>query len=719
MASDTFTAPSRRGVLQAAAGLVIGLYIAPGGARAQAMAPAGFRPNAFLRIAPDSTVTVAVKHIEMGQGPMTGLTTLVAEELDADWSQMRAEHAPADAKLYNNLNFGSMQATGGSSAIANSYEQMRKAGATARAMLVQAAADSWQAPVADISVDKGVVRHVASGRQASFGELAERAGKLTPPKDVALKDPKAFRLIGREGAVKKLDVPAKTNGSAVFTQDIHAEGLLTVVVARPSRFGGKVVSFDDTAARAARGVVDVRRLPMGVAVYATGTYPAIKGRKALKVVWDDGEAETRGTPAMLAELQGLAKQPGVVAKSTGDLTAALKGADRVIETEYAFPFLAHAPMEPVDGTLFWDGKSATARFGSQLQTIDQAQIAGILGLKPEQVAIETLYAGGSFGRRIDLGRDMIAEMAHAAKAIGPGRPVKLIYTREDDIQGGFYRPMMVHRMRGAIRGGKIVGWGDTVAGHAWAAGTAFEPMIIQKGLDSSMVEGAQDIPYAIAAFHCDAHIAKTGVPTTSWRSVGSTHTAYAVECFIDQLLEATKQDPVAGRLALMGEDKRYAGVLKAAAEMADWGAKPAAGRARGVAVAKAFGTYVAQIAEVSLQENGEPRVHKVWCAVDCGVVVNPDVVRAQMEGGIGFGLGHILFCEVPLDAGRPVPTNFGSYRSLRIQEMPQIEVRAIASAEKPSGVGEPGVPPIGPAVANALARLGRERPTQLPIVRTA
>lgn len=710
---------SRRTLLQGTTGLLVGVYLAPMSRSAQAATPkaraAAFAPNAFVRVGTDSTVTVLVKHIEFGQGPMTGLTTLVAEEMDADWSQMRAEHAPANAKLYNNMAFGPIQGTGGSSAVANSYEQMRKAGAIARALLVQAAANAWSVPAADIAVERGVLRHVASRRQGRFGQFAVAAAKLPVPQDAPLKDPSAFRLIGREGAVKKLDVPGKTNGTAQFSMDIHEPGMLTVVVARAPRFGGKVASFDATATRAVSGVVDVKQVSSGVAVYAKDTWSAIKGREKLRVVWDEAAAEKRSSAQIVADYRQLAKTTGTVAASQGDVAATVAG-ERVVETEYVFPYLAHGPMEPLNGFLVWDGKRVKARYGSQIQTLDQMQIAKVFGIKPEDVEIETLLAGGSFGRRIDLGHDMLEELAESAKAIGPNKPVKIVWTREDDITGGFYRPAFVHRLRGVLRDGKLASWSNTIVGQSFIIGTAFEGLM-KDGIDGTMVEGAKAIPYDIPNFRCDAHIAKSPVPVTSWRSVGSTHTAYATECFIDQLLEAAGLDPVDGRLSLMGKSARHAGVLRTVAEMAKWSStRPEAGRARGVAVAESFGTFVAEIAEVSMGDNGEPRVHKVWCAVDCGTVVNPDIVRAQMEGGIGFGLGHILFAQVSLDEGRPMQRNFNTYRSLRIQEMPEIEVKIIDSKEKPTGVGEPGVPPIGPAVANALARLGKARPTQLPMV---
>lgn len=716
---------SRRSILKGAGGLVIAFYL-PSLAKAQSGAAAAFTPdkgqapfvpNAFIRIAPDNTVTVLAKHLEMGQGPYTGLATIVAEELDADWSQMRVEGAPADNKLYNNLAFGQIQGTGGSTAIANSYEQLRKAGATARAMLVQAAAESWKVPAGEITVARGALRHAASGRQTTFGQVAQAASKLPIPQNVSLKKPEDFTLIGKEGTVKRLDVPAKTNGTAQFAIDVHEPDMLTVVVAHPARFGAKVAKVDDGEARKIAGVVDVKALPSGVAVYATGMWPAIKGREALKIDWDDNGTEKRSSAQLIADYRALAAKPGTVAGASGDANAALAKAGKVIEAEYVFPYLAHAPMEPLDAFLHWDGQQAVARYGCQFQTVDQATIAGVLGLKPEQVKIDMMLAGGSFGRRAQATAHLVAELAQAAKAIGPGKPLKLVWTREDDIQGGYYRPMFLHRMRGAVENGKIVAWSNTVVGQSFIVNSPFSAMI-KNGVDPIMVEGSRELLYDIADFQCDVHQAQVGIPTLWWRSVGHTHTGYAVECFVDELLQAAGKDPVAGRLEMMGKNPRAAGVLRAVAELAKWsGAEPAKGRARGVAVVESFNSYVAQIAEVSAGEGDGPRVHKVWCAVDCGVAVNPDVIRAQMEGGIGYGLGHVLFAEVPIDQGRPVPKNFDTYRSLRINEMPEVEVTIVKSTEKPTGVGEPGVPPIGPAVANAMARLGLGRPRQLPIVR--
>ena len=712
---------SRRAILKGGAGLALGLYIAhTGKAFAQtppAPASVNIAPNTFLVIKPDNTVTVLCKHIEFGQGPFTGMATLVAEELDADWAQMRAEHAPSNPVLYKNLIFG-VQGTGGSSAIANSYEQMRKVGAAARAMLVSAAAAEWNVPAAEITVENGVIRH-SSGKEGRFGAFAEKAMQQPVPADPKLKDPSAFKLIGREGAVKRLDSAIKSNGSAEFTLDIKDPDTLTALVARSPRFGGTVASFDASAALAVPGVVDVKRVPTGVAVYAKGFWPAKTGRDRLKITWDDSKAESRGTAQLLTEFRTLSKTPGKTVKQEGDVDAAIARGGSLIEAEYVFPYLAHAPMEPLNAFMKWDGATASARFGSQFPTPDHAAIAKTLGIGIDKVHLQTILAGGSFGRRAQQTVHVALELAEVVKAAGPGKPIKLVWTREDDMRGGYYRPFSIHRMRGVVRDGKIEAWSDTIVGQSIMKGSPFEAMTFKDGLDSTAYEGAHDIPYEVANFRCDLHQVDVGIPVLWWRSVGHTHTGYAVEAFVDELLQAAGQDPVEGRLAMMGKSPRHAGVLRAVAELADWkGAKPESGRARGVAVVESFDTYVAQIAEVSMGEEG-PIVHKVWCAVDCGVAVNPDIIRAQMEGGIGFGLGHILYAEQTLDEGRPVAGNFDAYRSLRINEMPQVEVAIVRSTEKPTGVGEPGVPPIGPAVANAMAKLGLKRPAQLPIVQGA
>src|SRR5260221_6290181 len=543
--------------------------------------------------------------------------------------------------------------------------------------------------------------------------------RLPVPADPKLKDPSTFKLIGKEGVVKRLDSAIKANGTAQYTLDINDPGTLTALIARSPRFGGVVASFDAAAALAIPDVVDVKQVPNGVAVYAKGFWPAKTARDLLKITWDDSKAESRGTEQLLGEFRTLSKVPGKTVTQQGDVDQAIARGGRLVEAEFVFPYLAHAPMEPLNAFMKWEGDTASARFGSQFPTPDHAAIAKVLGIGMDSVHLQTTLAGGSFGRRAQQSTHVALELAEAGKGSGRGKPVKLVWTREDDMRGGYYRPFGIHRMRGVVRDGKIEAWSDTIVGQSIMKGSAFEAMTFKDGLDSTAYEGSHDIPYEVANFKCDLHQVDIGIPVLWWRSVGHTHTGYAVEAFVDELLQAAGQDPVEGRLAMMGKSPRHAGVLKAVAELADWkGGKMESGRARGVAVVESFGTYVAQVVELSMGEEG-PIIHKVWCAVDCGVAVNPDIIRAQMEGGIGFGLGHILYAEQTLDEGLPVAGNFNTYRSLRINEMPKVDVTIVASTEKPTGVGEPGVPPIGPAVANAMAKLGLTRPRQLPIVQGA
>jgi isoquinoline 1-oxidoreductase beta subunit len=669
----------------------------------------------FIKIAPDNTVTVMIKHIEMGQGPYTGLATLVAEELDADWSQMRAEGAPANNELYKNLAFG-MQGTGGSTAIANSYEQMRRAGATARALLVAAAAETWKAPAAEITVKQGVVRHAKSSREATFGQLAEAAARQTVPKEVKLKNPKDFTLIGTQ--LTRLDSAAKSNGQAIFTIDVQRPDALTVLVAHPPRFGAKPASFDDAATRRVPGVVDVKMIPQGVAVYAKGFWAARKGRDALRVQWNEDGTERRGTEQLVAFYRANAQQPDVTATSRGNTAGAFKQAAGVLEAEYVFPYLAHAPLEPMDCAIELKSGACEAWYGCQFPSIDHKVIADVMGLPLEKVRVNVLFAGGSFGRRAQPTGDVAAEAAAALKALGRDASIKLVWTREDDMRGGRYRPLILHRVRAALdAGGNIAAWDNAVVGQSIIKGTPFE-MMMTDGVDPTTVEGVSDLPYAIPNLRVTARTMDVGVPILWWRSVGHTHTAYAKETFIDELLAAAGKDPVSGRLALLKNEPREAGVLRAVAKLAGWkGSKVSAQRARGVAVHKSFETYVAQIAEVSRGKDGLPKVERVWCAVDCGVAVNPDTIKAQMEGGIGFGLCAILYDEITLNEGRVVQANYNDYRMLRIGEMPHVEVTIVPSAEKPTGVGEPGVPPIGPAVANAWRVLTGERVRHLPFAR--
>ena len=705
----------RRGFLKAGAvagaALVVEFRFLP-----EAHADGGFAPNAFVRIAPDNTVTIVAKHLEMGQGSHTGLATIVAEELDADWAQVRVEAAPADASRYNNLAFGPVQGTGGSSSIANSWPQLRKAGATARAMLVSAAAEKWGVPASGLSVNKGVVSHVATGRHATFGELATAAAARSVPQDVPLKDPKDFKLIGH--AAPRVDTKAKTDGSARFTIDVYLPDMLTAVIARPPLFGATVKSVDKTAALKIKGVTDVVEVPAGVAVLGKGFWAARQGRAALKVEWDDGQAEHRGTDELLAEYKELLLKPGASARRDGDTSAAFAGAAKTFEAVYEFPYLAHAPMEPLDCVVRLSADRCEVWAGSQMQTIDQGTVAHVVGLPPDKVELHTLLAGGSFGRRATPFADVAGEAASIAKAISGRQAVKLVWTREDDIRGGRYRPLFVHRLRAGLdASGRIVAWEHRIVGQSFMKDTPFAAYV-KDGIDGTAVEGASNLPYAIPNLAVDLHLPKVGVPTLWWRSVGCTHTTFAVETFLDELAHAAGRDPLELRRELLKDHPRHRGVLDLAAAKAGWGTPLPVGRARGIAVQESFGSYVAEVVEISLRKDGLPKVERVVCAVDCGVAVNPDVVKAQMEGGIGFGLGAALWSEITLNKGKVVQSNFHDYRTLRIDEMPKVEVYIVPSSEAPTGVGEPGVPPIGPAVANAFFQLTAKHVRRLPFLRS-
>lgn len=714
------TDTNRRNFLKLSAGLGAGLGLAvslPASAKTESAATAekqdSYEFNAFLRITPDNQVIVIIKHLEMGQGVSTGLATLVAEELNADWSQVRVEAAPADARRYNNLFWGPAQGTGGSTAIANSFEQLRKAGATGKAMLVAAAATRWGVNTADLSVNRGVVSHRGSGRRADFGELAEAAAlqPVPAPETLALKSPKDFELIGQKLSRKDR---GKTDGSAIYTQDIKLPGMQVAVVAHPPRFGGRVTRVNDEPALALPGVEQVISLGNAVAVVAQDYWSAKKARDRLEITWDESEAFKLGSADVMARFKAAADQPGVVARSEGDSDKAIKGAARTLEASFEFPFLAHATMEPMNCVALVSKDGCEIWNGAQLHTGDQYAVAGELGIKPEQVKVNTLFAGGSFGRRANPHSDYILQAVRIAKAM-PGTPVKLVWSREDDTRAGYYRPAYLHKIRAALdEQGLPLTWQQTIVGQSIVAGTPFEGMI-QQGVDPTMVEGASTLPYRIPNLHVDMHRVDLGLPVQWWRSVGHTHTGYSTEVFLDQLAQMAEIDPVEYRRRLLQDHPRHLGVLNLAAEKAAWDKPLPKGWGRGVAVHKSFNTYVAQVAEVSTGPNGQFKVERVVCAVDCGIAINPDVIRAQMEGGIGFGLSPVLMSEITLDQGRVVQSNFHDYRVARITDMPEVEVHIVASAEPPTGVGEPGTPPIAPAVANALANATGQRFHRLPI----
>ena len=667
----------------------------------------------FVRIDPDNTVTVICKHVEAGQGVWTGLPAVVAEELDASWSQMRAESSPAQVPTYGNFAFGpkgNVQGTGGSTSMANSWDQLRHAGAYARAMLVQAAANRWKVPAAQITVSDGVVAH-SSGKTATFGELAAAAGKLPLPKEVKLKDPSQFKLIGTEKKLPRLDSHSKSTGTQEFAIDVMLPDMMTAVVLRPPRFGAKVQSIDSAAAKAVPGVVDVVQIPRGVAVVARDTWSAKKGREALKVSWDESGAERRGTDAIFKEYRQISGGAGAVkVESRGDADGALKKAATVIDAEFEFPYLAHAPMEPLTAVARLSADKCEIWAGCQFQTIDQANAAQAVGMKPEQVTIYTLAAGGTFGRRATPDSDYISEVVTIAKATGGKYPVKLLWTREDDITGGRYRPATYHHLQAGLSpDGKLVALKQDVVNQSIMAGTPFAAMM-KDGVDPTSVEGGAAEQYDVENAHVTWTPAKVGVPILWWRSVGHTHTAFAKEVLVDELAQAAGKDPVAYRLSLLEKHPRSAAVLKYVADKAGWD-KPfpngqagpnGARRGRGVAVHESFGSVVAHVVEVTVTD-GTVKVDRVVTAVDCGVAVTPDVVRAQMQSCIGYGLSAALYGKISLTDGRVDQTNFHQYRVLRINEMPRIiEIHIVPSANPPSGVGEPGTPPIAPAVANAV-----------------
>jgi len=731
MSADTLVTPqsTRRSFLKgagaaAATALTIGFEWSGSSRRAAAagspaQSTALFTPNAFLRIDSGNRVTVIAKHVEMGQGAYTGIATVVAEELDADWAQIQVESAPADAKRYANLAFGTMQGTGGSSAMANSWNQLREAGAKARAMLLAAAATEWRVPAAELSVDRGIVRHSGKNRQATFGELVATAVTLPVPAQVELKHPKDFKLIGRQAP--RVDAEAKSNGTAQFTLDVMFPGMLVALLKRPPLFGATVKSFDPAPALAIPGVVKVVQVARGVAVIGRNFWAVKQGRDALTIEWDESNAEKRSSAALMDEYRRLAEQPGLSARKDGDAVQAIHDAARKVSASYEFPYLAHAPMEPLDAVVKLDAGRCEIWAGDQFQTVDQANAAHAAGLDPQQVSIHTLYAGGSFGRRANPGSDYIVEAVSIAKACGAdGTPIKLQWTREDDIQGGLYRPMYFHKLEAGLSAeGRLTGWRHVVVGQSIMAGTPFGAMI-KAGIDPTSVEGAANVAYAIPNVAVELSTTQTGVPVLWWRVVGSSHTAFAVEAFIDEVAHAAGEDGFTFRRKLLDQHPRLKGVLELAAEKAGWADGPLPkGRGRGIAVAEAFNTYVAQVAEVSVDKDGQVKVDRVVCAVDCGTPINPDIIAAQMEGGIGFGLGAVLHGAITLKDGRVEQDNFNGYRVLRMNEMPRVEVHIVSSTEPPTGVGEPGVAPLGPAVANAIFAATGKRIHVLPFSKDA
>jgi isoquinoline 1-oxidoreductase beta subunit len=640
----------RREFLKTSTGLVIGFTIAPRFVFAQEASAAGAKPlpdpNAFLRIGEDESVTVLLAHSEMGQGVWTTLPMLVAEELGCDWSKVRVEHAPA-APAYAHTSFG-MQMTGGSTSTYTEYDRYRQVGAMAREMLTAVAAQRWNVPASSCRIENGYV--VAGNKRLSFGKLAADAQKQKPPKEIRLKDSKDWKILGK--ATKRLDSPEKVTGQAQFSLDVTFPGLMTALVARSPVFGGKVKSFSAENAKAIPGVKAVVEVPSGVAVVADRFYAAKLGRDVLEIDWDLGPGAQVATERLREEYRALSRTPGAAAAQAGDLDAGFRTAAKTLEAEYEFPYLAHATMEPQNCVVRIQGGECEIWTGTQFQTMDQKAAADILGIKPEQVKLHTTFMGGGFGRRATPGSQVVAEAVHVAKAAGV--PVKVVWTREDDMHGGYYRPMWLHRLRvGVDAGGLPVAWQQAIVGQSILAGTAFEPMLVKNGIDGTSVEGAADSPYlkAIPNHRIDLHSPRSSVTVLWWRSVGATHTAFAMECMVDELAHTAGQDPVAYRRRLLKDHPRHLGVLNLAAEKAGWGSPLPSGKFRGVAVHESFNSYVAQVAEVSVVRD-RIRVDRVVSAVDCGVCINPAGVRAQIESGIVFGLTAALYGELTFKDGR-------------------------------------------------------------------
>jgi isoquinoline 1-oxidoreductase beta subunit len=709
--------------LTGVAGLALGAfpYLATaqtkdGGQATSALKPTQ-RPSAFVQIAPSGEVTVIVNRLEFGQGVQTALPMILAEELDADWSLVRSQHGSNDAAYVDPL-FG-IHLTGGSHSVKNSFTQYRELGARARAMLLRAAAARWNLQVTSLRTHAGKVLG-PGGRKLGYGELAEAAMALPVPEKVALKDPKDFRLIGHP--TSRLDARAKSSGRQNFGIDVHLPGQLTAVVARPPVFGARLASVDDAAARAIKGVKTVLRVPLdrgaeGVAVIADGYWPAKQGRDALKIQWDTASAEKADSERLLVEYRELAGRPGP-RQFDADM-APLATAPRQLQAEFVFPYLAHAAMEPLNCTVALADERTELWTGSQCPGLDGAAAARVLGMKPEQIVVHVQMAGGGFGRRFSSSSDFVAEsceIAKAARAAGLNAPVRTLWSREDDMRGGYYRPMHLHRARiGFDERGKVLAWDHVIVGQSITTGSVFEQFQVKNGIDATATEGMRD-PYALP-MRLTVHHPKPNVPVLWWRSVGSTHTGFVMETLIDEIARSTKQDPVAYRMQLFGDKHpRHRDALQLAVDRSGYGNQHRlpAGHAWGVAVHESFDSVVAYVVEASVR-NDTPVLHRVTAGVHCNLAVNPLTVEAQVQGAAVMGLSMCLTGgAITLKDGEVQQSNFGEFTVARMTDIPEFEVHIVPSAEPPTGMGEPGLPPLAPAFANAIAQLTGKPLRQLP-----
>ena len=713
---------SRRSFLKGAtaAGAVLIVGIRPDGTLAASGEATMINP--FVKIGADGSVTAIVKHFEKGQGPATGLPTLIAEELGLRIDQIGYEFAPSDPTLYNNLFFGGFQGTGGSTAMANSFMQYRQAGSAARDLILRAAADSWGVDATALDIVEGVV--TGAGQEAPLGDFVAAAASLEPLAEPPLKDPSRWRLIGNSD-IRRLDSAIKGNGQAQYAMDVHLPNQMVAMIKRPEQRGALATGFDDSAAQGMKGYIRAAVLPnqAGVVVYADTTWAAMQARDALDVTWDTSAAEARGSDQIRDEIMAALDADAEYNVNKTDLAetrAALDGAAQVVEQTFYFPLLAHAPMEPLNCTIepSADG-GIVLHDGCQMPTGPHAALSQILELPMDKVRINTMLAGGSFGRRATPTADYQVEAGLAFVMTDRTRPVKLVWSREDDLRSGYYRPAFGHKVRVGLDGdGNITGWEHRIAGQSIFKGTAMEPMIVHDGVDHSSVEGTADSPYRIPNGYFGLTDTEKATSTLWWRSVGHTHTAYVMETMMDMAARAAGEDPVDFRLKYLtgneADQTRMAGVLKLAAEKGNWGNAPA-GRTQGIAVHKSFNSFVAEVVEISGNASDGVKVEKVTCAVDCGIAVNPDVVKAQMEGGIGYGIGHVMRDQITLTGGVVDQFNFPDYEPLRISDIAAIEVHIVPSTEAPSGVGEPGTPPAAPALANAIAAMDDLRVGSLPM----
>ncbi|MFZ9872566.1 MAG: molybdopterin cofactor-binding domain-containing protein [Steroidobacteraceae bacterium] len=701
------------GIGVVAGGTAAGMALRPWlvGAAEANRPPADFQPHAFVRISSDDTITVIIGKSEMGQGVYGSLPMILAEELDVDPTRVQVEIAGVDPAF--NHPFLPAQFTGGSMSVMTTYDALRRVGAQARSAMLTAAARQWNVDVITLTTDNGVVRD-SRGRRLRYGSLVEAANRLPlpDPTSVILKDPSTFKYIGKPQ--RRLDSPIKVTGKATFGIDVMRPDMLTAVIARPPAFGARLRGFDATAAKAISGVIEVKAVPSGVAVIAQHTHAALRGREALILDWDTSASDSLSSDGLRDEWRALAKRPGLVGKNVGDVDAAFRSAARTIDVEYELPYLAHACMEPLNAVAEVTAEGCELWLGTQSQSQDARFVAEALGIEPSKVRIHTMFLGGGFGRRASAVSDFAVEAALVAQGIG--KPVKVVWTREDDMRGGYYRPLSFNRVKAAINAdGMPLAIHHTTVSKPVLANTAMGKMAVSKeGLDPSTIEGSADMPYAIPNLRVDVHNTREAVPILWWRSVGHSITGFVTNSVIDELAVLGGKDAYEYRRELLKEKPRHLAVLERAAAEANWGRGLAKGHFQGIALQESFGSIVAQVAEVSVSE-GKVQVHRVTCAVDCGLAVNPSQVVAQMESGILYGLSAALDGEINIERGRAVEGNFDRYRVLRFVDSPVIDVHIVNSGGPIGGIGEPGTPPIAPAVCNAIFAATGQRIRRLPI----